>query len=439
MRIKRIVIVVFILLMVFATLRPFWNKQFWPEGYYDNLSEYVELESSTYFNQKEMSEDKTEEESEELTLKEERSTEKVSEESTTQDNSSKKEPEEEITEKILGLDYYNQLNNQQKEVYRQIVNGCKKYQKKITVTPLSQKKFWTAYYAVSCDHPEFFWLNEKGVMIENYRNVKNQINGLEMNVGKDTKKQFQKIEKSADKILSEISEADSTYNQIKKIYNALLDLTEYKENSYDQDLRGPFIRHKTVCNGYAMAFAYLCKKRGINCSYAYGTVIREDKKELHAWNIVELDGKYYWIDATWGDDTDKNVRNYWYFLVPDKYFFEDHTLNYGVSFKEGEKKCFSFPECNDDSLYYFVKEGGLFEKFDKNQVKSFIYNKTDKKVVKKIAMKFTSKEALFQAEKYLIDENNLFNCLGKESAKLVKRYDCLDYSSSKILIFMLKT
>lgn len=61
-----------------------------------------------------------------------------------------------------------------------------------------------------------------------------------------------------------------------------------------------------VCAGYAHAFQYLCGLGGIECHYVTGSV-----NELHAWNIVELDGKSYLVDLTFCDGfPEEDVKRY---------------------------------------------------------------------------------------------------------------------------------
>ncbi|MBD5130336.1 MAG: hypothetical protein HDT43_10530 [Ruminococcaceae bacterium] len=61
-----------------------------------------------------------------------------------------------------------------------------------------------------------------------------------------------------------------------------------------------------VCAGYAWAFQYLCALGGIECHYVSGTV-----SESHAWNIVELDGKSYFVDVTFCDGfPEEDIKRY---------------------------------------------------------------------------------------------------------------------------------
>lgn len=58
-----------------------------------------------------------------------------------------------------------------------------------------------------------------------------------------------------------------------------------------------------VCEGYARAFKVLCDRLGIPCvlteGFARGGV--DDRVQLHMWNYVQIDGKWYAVDVTWND------------------------------------------------------------------------------------------------------------------------------------------
>ncbi len=62
---------------------------------------------------------------------------------------------------------------------------------------------------------------------------------------------------------------------------------------------GSLVKGTSVCDGYALALSYILAGEGINsmmiAGYAGGG---------HAWNIVELEGDWYEVDATWDDQDD---------------------------------------------------------------------------------------------------------------------------------------
>ena len=63
------------------------------------------------------------------------------------------------------------------------------------------------------------------------------------------------------------------------------------------------IDRKSVCQGYASMLYYMMLKAGVNCRIVTGTAIGTGSTaEAHAWNLVELDGKWYNVDVTWDSD-----------------------------------------------------------------------------------------------------------------------------------------
>ena len=66
---------------------------------------------------------------------------------------------------------------------------------------------------------------------------------------------------------------------------------------YDQNLEyygaDLILRGYGVCDGYTKAFCMLCQKAGIP--------VRRIVGGDHAWNAVQLDGQWYYVDCTWDD------------------------------------------------------------------------------------------------------------------------------------------
>ena len=51
--------------------------------------------------------------------------------------------------------------------------------------------------------------------------------------------------------------------------------------------------------GFALAFANVLNRLGIPCGIVTGYSSLDGTFGAHAWNIVELDRKYYHLDVTW--------------------------------------------------------------------------------------------------------------------------------------------
>ena len=124
-----------------------------------------------------------------------------------------------------------------------------------------------------------------------------------------TKKQLEELNKKEDKILKDLKiDGKNDYQKIRAIYNYMTKNVKYDHSKKkDPIVYTPYaaiINKKAVCQGYAVATYNLMLKAGIDCRVITGGD--------HAWNIVKLEGKYYYIDTTW--DAGHSPSKYKYFL-----------------------------------------------------------------------------------------------------------------------------
>ena len=135
-----------------------------------------------------------------------------------------------------------------------------------------------------------------------------------------------------------ISQANgNTVEQIKIVHDYLVDTVEYDKTNGSSiyDTQGALINKKAVCEGYAKAFKYILDELGIPCIIVCGTgTNKSGVTESHAWNYVQIDGKWYAMDVTWddpiitGDSTNVEIPEevrYGYFLKGSTDFFTNHV------------------------------------------------------------------------------------------------------------------
>lgn len=150
-----------------------------------------------------------------------------------------------------------------------------------------------------------------------------------------------KIEETKNTVLLRLT--GNTYRDILKIHDYLVESIDYDKNYSSigcYSIYGALVDKKCVCEGYAKALKYLLNEANIPSVIVQGSAKNmSGKTEDHAWNIVCLDNKWYYIDVTWDDpiiigegQVAKSVH-YKYFLKGSKKFDKDHTLSYQFSDK----------------------------------------------------------------------------------------------------------
>lgn len=120
------------------------------------------------------------------------------------------------------------------------------------------------------------------------------------------------------------------------------DNCDIKFSRWEEEFLDKVIRKKqAVCEGYSRLFKKLSDYAGLRTDVIQGYIKNEPhhigKMGIldHAWNGILLDGKYYYLDATWAAggckknengklvSFDKDFDNY-YWLTPEDKFFRNH-------------------------------------------------------------------------------------------------------------------
>lgn len=86
-------------------------------------------------------------------------------------------------------------------------------------------------------------------------------------------------------------------------------------------LYGGLIEGKTICAGYALILNEALKSVGIKSQYVEGY---PEKGNGHAWNQVQIDGKWYNVDPTWDSEYFQRTGRYKYMLLNDEKFEKSH-------------------------------------------------------------------------------------------------------------------
>lgn len=262
---------------------------------------------------------------------------------------------------------YSTLTAEEKKLYDDIVAGIEGLRYKICDEDAYSLEEWSKIYGlVYMQEPRLFYMNAKLKVGKLFYLTKDSAAINEMQ---------KSIDAVADKLVAEANGKSTTYDKLKVFHDYLVlnstfelkdEITNYNATIYNA-LGSGEAQGNIQCAGYAKAMQYLCDKAGIVSMVVTGET---NSGQTHAWNVVDIDGKWYNLDATWDDPilstpNYKNIR-YNFFLVPDSGI---HNITH---MHVGQKKLsngnyityFTPPACTSNDQNYFVKSGKVYSDFD---------------------------------------------------------------------------
>ena len=223
--------------------------------------------------------------------------------------------------------HYQHLTKSQKKLYQELFNIFMNLETSGKVSNKNMRDVQIVHDALLNDHPELFFI-ETELIYDDYRVEP------EYSFKKKEIQQYRKeIEQAKEDILKGLPEGDQ-YEQMKYLYDYVIESVHYDENSeYNQLLISSLINKNTVCTGYAKMIQYLYQEIGINTTEIIGGSFDENNLlQRHAWNMIEYNNDYYYVDATWGDqeDEERNMALYEYFIFSSEDMIKLYTpeVNY---------------------------------------------------------------------------------------------------------------
>ena len=273
------------------------------------------------------------------------------------------------------------------------------------------------FQCVLIDHPEIFYTT--GYTYTKYsrgdRTVGIDFAGTYSLPREEAVNKAEEIRGRALEWLSDIPSDASEYDKVKAVYEKIIFSTDYDLNASDnQNIASVFLGNSSVCQGYAKATQYLLNHLGVMCTLVQGTV---DTGEAHAWNLVRVDGDYYYVDTTWGDASYRMEDgsgqeelpeiNYDYLCVTTQELLRTHCIESVVA----------MPECTATQANYYVREGVYFTSYDAEQMQS-IFDRAWESGRMEITLKCADEECYREICRVLIDEQEIFSYMPENSSTI---------------------
>lgn len=327
-------------------------------------------------------------------------------------------------ESLGGRYYYSLLDKEETDGYKEILQGIQGQKTQIAVHLNDIDAVKKMFDYVMYDWPEIFWCNGSG-QVTSFGQIGDKYVLLEPEYqysAEEVTRMQSEIETQVSSWIPDLSGDGSEYGRIKAVYEKVIQETDYDLNAPDnQNIYSVFVNHRSVCAGYAKATQYLLNRLGIFCTYVTGTAYTEDgSSQAHAWNLVNCDGEYYYVDSTWGDPVflqeenipqGQNLTNYDYLCCNDAEIGKTHTKDNSAA----------FPECTSSRYNYYILNGMYYDTYDQDVFYNAMINSIDQQSPF-TAFKFSQDSLYVQAHDVIIGS------LVKDAA----RYLCDLYGLSEV-------
>lgn len=317
--------------------------------------------------------------------------------------------------------YYNALAGQEQIIYEQIYESITSREDAVLET-LDDTVVDKIYQCVMNDHPEIFYSASY--------TLEKQLRGIDVvkltftpgyHMTEEEQESCQQgINAYVERCISQAPAGGDEYATVKYVYEYIIEHTKYVLNcENNQNICSVFLNGQSVCQGYAKAAQYILMRMGVEITMAYGRV----ENDFHSWNLVRVDGDYYYMDPTWGDagyvrpgsasaKTDPRSVNYEYFLITTRQIAMSHTIDNVVP----------LPACISTRNNYYVREGLYLNVYDETAI-SEIFEQAKSSGAGYVTFMCCDSELYGQVKNSLITDELVFQYL--DSSRSVS-YSCND-------------
>ena len=166
---------------------------------------------------------------------------------------------------------------------------------------------------------------------------------------------YNELIEEADEILKTIEHDGTEYGKALAIAKWMTDNIVYPMDYMDRiddplySAHMALLKREAICDGFAKAYDLLCKKAGLETIYVSGGVISSTSAG-HAWNMICISDKWYYVDVTWMNTPTEFYRN---FMMPksicDRVGHSEYDYRY---YWDRENNKYILPEADSYDLYY---------------------------------------------------------------------------------------
>ena len=331
-----------------------------------------------------------------------------------------------------GLYGFSHMGTAYEKLYIEIFTILDARETNVMVSSLDPNEIDYVFQCVLNDHPELFYIKGYTYIQYTIDDIVQRLSfsGSYTMTSAEISQYQATIDTYANNCINSYSGSGDDYTKVKYIYEYLINHTVYNLAAPEnQNISSVFVYGESVCQGYAKAMQYLLNKMGVATTIVIGFV---ENGEGHAWNLVLVNGAYYYVDATWGDayyefsDTEVQQNatvisniNYDYLCVTTTQITKTHSIDNVVE----------MPICSSMEANYYVKENAYFYQYDEALLQS-LFDKARSTGSNYVTFKCLDAQVYEAMKSELLTNQKIFQFIGQDNTSVSYTENEAEYTLS---------
>lgn len=179
-----------------------------------------------------------------------------------------------------------------------IKEGWDKHQETIDIEKygISIDEISVIYFELLNKNPKYFYVeNSVGKSWHEGESTVASITVTYLYDAAESAAMIKEYNKAVDDALSSVEQSWSDLEKVLYVNDYLAVNGEYDTTLQNHSAYNMLVDKTAVCQGYALAFQELMNELGISCELVTSKSIN------HAWNAVQIENEWYYVDVTWND------------------------------------------------------------------------------------------------------------------------------------------
>lgn len=196
------------------------------------------------------------------------------------------------------------LSGAARRAYQAMRDGMLAYREHIKLFGVTEAEVGEAYEAVRRGTPEAFWIDGYFLRCVSFEGRIWEVSPRYRLTREDTARMLAEMEERTRLLLDALAALPSLEQRVQAAHHALILNVDYSDTDdpLESTAAGALVQGKALCGGFALAFKYLMDRLEVPCIVMRGTAASTAERndvELHAWNLVQLDGRWTHVDVTY--------------------------------------------------------------------------------------------------------------------------------------------